>query len=405
MALRATLPFAFGERGMLMKELCKTVTGLPGSSIRKMFNMAQGMDDLISFALGEPGFVCAKHIQEAACKAIHDGETHYTVNAGILPLREALSKKMEQKKKVLYDPTSEIMVTSGGVEALYLSMKVILNPGDEIILGAPYFSNYIGQIGMCDAKAVIVPLLEEDGFQYNVENLKKAITDKTKCILINSPSNPTGSVTSEKILKEIAELCIEKDLYLITDEVYQDFIYGDIPYYSIASYPGMKDRTVIVDSFSKTYAMTGWRCGIILGPSAIVSQAVKIQENVVSCVNTPTQYAAMAALEGPQDVLQEMLKQYDENRRLLMKEINEIKGLSVVVPQGAFYAFVNIKLTGMSSEEFAVELLKKAKVVVVPGSGFGEAGEGYIRISYVTSKEDMIEGLRRIGNFMADLKK
>lgn len=383
-----------------MKDLSKVVTDLPGSSIRKMFNLAQGMENLISFALGEPGFVAAEHINAAACSAIETGETHYTVNAGILPLRKALSKTMLGKKGVLYKPESEIMVTSGGVEALYLSMKVILNPGDEIILGAPYFPNYMGQIGMCEAKPVIVPLLEEDAFQYNVENLRNTITDKTKAILINSPSNPTGSVTKQSILEEIAALCIEKDLYLITDEVYQEFIYGDVPYFSIATCPGMKERTIIVDSFSKTYAMTGWRCGIALGPEAIVSEMVKIQENVVSCVNTPTQYGALAALEGSQDVLREMLAQYAENRKILMEEVNSIDGLSVIVPQGAFYAFVNIKETGMTSEEFAIALLQKAGVVVVPGSGFGEAGEGYIRISYVVSKEDTIEGLKRIRKFM-----
>jgi len=386
-----------------MKEISKEVAAIKGSSIRKMFNMAQDMDDLISFALGEPGYTAAEHINEAACCAIRDGNTHYTVNAGILPLREAISKKMEKKKCIKYDPVSEIMVTSGGVEALYLSMKVILNPGEEVLMGAPYFPNYLGQIYMCGAVPNIVTLLEEDGFQYNVENLRNAITDKTKILLLNSPSNPTGSVTSEETLKEIAKLCIEKDLYLITDEVYQDFIYGDVKYYSIASYEGMKERTVIVDSFSKTYAMTGWRCGIVLGPSYLVSQMVKIQENIVSCVNTPTQYGAIAALEGPQDTLKYMVEQYDANRNMVLKEINSMPGLSCTALQGAFYAFINIKKTGLSSEEFAINLLKEGKVVVVPGSGFGEAGEGYVRISYVSSKEETIEGLKRIRSFMEKL--
>ena len=386
-----------------MKELCSSVTALSGSSIRKMFNMAQGMDDLVSFSLGEPGYSAAEHICRAATDAINRGDTHYTVNAGILPLREALSTHMEKKKGILYDPATEIMVTSGGVEALYLSLKVILEPGDEIILGAPYFPNYIGMIGMCGAKTVIVDLLEEDGFQYNVENLRAAVTDKTKAILINSPSNPTGSVTSEEVLRGIADLCIEKDLYLITDEVYQEFIYGDIPYFSIATVDGMRERTVIVDSFSKTYAMTGWRCGIILGPQPIVSQMVKIQENVVSCVNTPTQYAAIAALEGPQDVLKEMLSVYDANRRLVMEEINSMPLLSVIEPQGAFYAFVNVKGTGLSSQAFAVRLLQEQKVVTVPGSGFGSAGEGYIRLSYVATPEDTKKGLARIRKFVESL--
>lgn len=386
-----------------MKEISKSIAAIKGSSIRKMFNMAQEMDNLISFALGEPGYTAAEHINEAACAAINEGKTHYTVNAGILPLREAISKKMKIKKGIKFDPASEIMVTSGGVEALYLTMKVLLNPGEEVLMGAPYFPNYLGQIHMCGAVPNVVPLLEENEFQYNVRDLRNAITDKTKILLLNSPSNPTGSVTGEKILKEIAELCMEKDLYVITDEVYQDFIYGDVKYYSIASYPGMKERTVIVDSFSKTYAMTGWRCGIVLGPSELVNQMIKIQENVVSCVNTPTQYGAIAALEGPQETLKYMIEQYDVNRKLVMKEINNMPGLSCVTPQGAFYAFINIKETGLTSEEFAIKLLKEGRVVLVPGSGFGDAGEGYVRISYVSSREDTMEGLRRIRIFMEKL--
>ncbi len=382
-----------------MKELARSITKQKGSSIRKMFNRAQGLSDVISFGLGEPGFPTPMHIGNAAAEAIKRGETHYTVNAGILELRNALSKKMEEKKKVHYDPAKEIIITSGGVEALFLSFKAILNPGDEVIVGTPAFPNYFGQIELCDAKVVMVPLLEEDDFCYNVENLRNAVTDKTKAILINSPSNPIGSVTGEKILRQIAQLCIEKDLYLITDEVYQEFIYADTPYFSIASCDGMKERTLIVDSFSKTYAMTGWRCGFVLGPEAIISQMVKMQESVVSCVNTPTQYAAIAALDGPQDVLKDMLLQYDENRKLVMEQINQMKYLSLKMARGAFYAFVNIKDTGMTSEEFAIDLLEKKHVVVVPGSGFGDGGEGYVRISYVSSKEDMVEGLRRMKEY------
>ena len=382
-----------------MKELAYSITRQQGSSIRKMFNRAQGLNDVISFGLGEPGFATPAHIGAAAAKAIEQGETHYTVNAGILELRQALAEKMKEKKQVAYDSAKEIIITSGGVEALFLSFKAILNPGDEVIIGTPAFPNYFGQIELCDAKVVMVPLLEEDDFCYNVDNLRAAVTEKTKAILINSPSNPIGSVTGEKILREIAKLCIEKDLYLITDEVYQEFIYADTPYFSIASCEGMKERTLIVDSFSKTYAMTGWRCGFVLGPEAVISQMVKMQESVVSCVNTPTQYGAIAALKGPQDVLKEMLAQYDENRRLVLEEINKMKHLSLKMARGAFYAFVNIKDTGMTSEEFAIDLLEKKHVVVVPGSGFGDGGEGYIRISYVASKEDMIEGLRRMKEY------
>lgn len=386
-----------------MKELSTTITCQKGSSIRKMFNRAQGLDNIVSFGLGEPGFDTPVHIKQAAEKAIKRGETHYTVNAGILELREALSEKMAVKKGVKYNPAGEIIITSGGVEALFLSFKAIINPGDEIIVGTPAFPNYFGQITLCGGKIVMVPLLEEDDFCYNVENLRKAVTDKTKAILINSPSNPIGSVTGEAILREIAKLCVEKDLYLITDEVYQDFIYTDTPYFSIATCPGMKERTLIVDSFSKSYAMTGWRCGFVLGPEAIISQMVKMQESVVSCVNTPTQYAAMAALEGPQDVLKEMLAQYDENRKMVLEQVNQMKNVSIKMARGAFYAFMNIKETGMTSEEFALDLLDKEHVVVVPGSGFGEGGEGYVRLSYVASREDTVEGLKRMKHYTDSL--
>ncbi|MFV0529617.1 MAG: pyridoxal phosphate-dependent aminotransferase [Lachnospiraceae bacterium] len=387
-----------------MKTIASSIENILGSSIRKMFNMAQGMEDTISFALGEPGYVAAEHIALAAQKAIRDGHTHYTVNAGILPLREAIAQTMLRKKAVSYLAETEVMVTSGGVEALYLAMKVLLNPGDEVILGAPYFPNYLGQIHMCGAIPKIINLTEEDGFQYDVDVIEAAITDKTKILLLNSPSNPTGSVTEQKRLQAIAALCVKRDLYLITDEVYQDFIYGEVDYFSIASCPQMKERTVIVDSFSKTYAMTGWRCGIALGPEKVIREMVKIQENVVSCVNTPTQYAAIAALEGPQDVLAEMKEQYAQNKELLVEEINHMPLIHVNNPMGAFYAFVNIKKTHMTSEEFAVALLKQARVVVVPGSGFGEAGEGYVRLSYVSSKEDMVEGLKRIRTFVTELE-
>lgn len=386
-----------------MKELANSITRQKGSSIRKMFNMAQTMENVISFALGEPGFSTPQHIGEAACQAIKEGKTHYTVNAGIPELRNVLSEKMADRKGIRFNPDSEIIVTSGGVEALFLSFKALLNPGDEVIIGTPAFPNYFGMVELCDAKLVMVPLLEEDEFRYNVENIRKAITDKTKVIMINSPSNPIGSVTGEAILRDIAALCVENDLYLMTDEVYQDFIYGDVPYFSIATCNGMKERTLIIDSFSKTYSMTGWRCGFVLGPQAVISQMVKMQESIVSCVNTPTQYAAVAALNGPQDVLKIMLDQYNENRELMLNEINSMKGISLRMAQGAFYAFVNIKETGMTSEEFAMELLKKEKVVVVPGTGFGDGGEGYIRISYVSSKEDTIEGLNRIKKFTEEI--
>jgi aminotransferase len=386
-----------------MKALCGDVEKLEQGGIRRMFNMAQDMEDAIILAIGEPGFTAADHIAEAAIHAIRNGNTHYTVNAGVPELRKKLSEKTEVGKGVKYDWDSEIMVTAGGIESIYLSMKVILSPGDEVILGAPYFPNYIGVIKMCGAVPVLVKQKEENAFRYNVKDLESAITNKTKLLLINSPCNPTGAVTGEDTLREIAALVKQYDLYLMTDEVYQDFIYdADTKFFSIVTCSGMKERTVIVDSFSKTYAMTGWRCGFTLAPAGIIKQMVKIQENVVSCVNTPTQYGAIAALEGPQTTIKEMRREYGANRDYLVKEVETMPGLRLIQPKGAFYAFVSIQDTGMTSEEFAIRLLKEKQVVVVPGTAFGEAGEGYVRISYVTSKEQLAEGCRRMKEFAVE---
>jgi len=279
-------------------------------------------------------------------------------------------------------------------------MMVTLDPGDEIILTDPFWTNHPSQVLMTGAIPRFVKVYEEDGFAYNPDNVRKAINSKTKAILINSPANPTGSVAGREVLEEIAKMAIEHDLIVITDEVYQHLIYDGAEFVSIASIPGMKERTVIIDSFSKAYAMTGWRIGYAAGCREILQNMIKLHENVVSCITTSSQYGAIEALEGPQDYLKYMLEKYAARRNLIVEGINSIEKLSCIKPKGAFYAFPNITGTGMKSEEFAVELLKKTGVVVVPGSGFGEAGEGFIRISYATSEENIKEGLRRIKAFV-----
>lgn len=383
-----------------MVQVSKIAKEIQGSTIRKMFNMASKMTDTVSFALGEPDFVTSKNIIDAACRALQDGQTHYTPNAGILPLRQAIAKKLKNKNNVDVDPEREVMVTAGGMEALMLAMMVVLDPGDEIIVSDPFWTNHPSQVLMIGAIPRFVKVYEEDGFIYNCENVKKAINKNTKAILINSPANPTGGVADKKTLEELARIAIEHDLIVITDEVYQHLIYEDTEFVSIASIPGMKDRTVIIDSFSKAYAMTGWRIGYAAGCEEIIQNMVKLHENVVSCINTPSQYAAIEALEGPQDYLKYMLDKYTARRKLIVEGINSIENLSCIKPKGAFYAFVNISKTGKTSEEFAVDLLKNTGVVVVPGSGFGEAGEGFVRISYATSEEKIIEGLRRMKGFV-----
>ena len=387
-----------------MVRVSKIAQEIKGSSIRKMFNMAGSMTDTVSFALGEPDFTTSKNIIDAACKALQEGITHYTPNAGILPLRQAIAKKLKNKNNVEIDPETEVMITAGGMEALMLVMMVTLDPGDEIIVTDPFWTNHPSQVLMTGAIPRFVKVYEEDGFVYNPDNVKKAINSKTKAILINSPANPTGGVAGREVLEELARIAIEHDLIVITDEVYQHLIYDGAEFLSIASLPGMKERTVIIDSFSKAYAMTGWRIGYAAGCREILQNMIKLHENVVSCITTSSQYGAIEALEGPQDYLGYMLDKYAVRRNLIVEGINSIEKLSCIKPKGAFYAFPNITGTGMKSEEFAVELLKKTGVVVVPGSGFGEAGEGFIRISYATSEENIKEGLKRIKAFVEGLK-
>ncbi|MHC1719863.1 MAG: pyridoxal phosphate-dependent aminotransferase [Clostridiaceae bacterium] len=378
-------------------------TNTPRSTIRVMFDMAATVDNVICFAAGEPDFDTPQNIVDAAKKALDAGETHYTPNAGIPQLRKAISKKLLEVNKVSYDPETEIIVTAGGVEALVLSMLSTLDPGDEVILPDPSYPNYLNQIMMLDTVPKFVQVFEEDSFMYRPEKLEEVITPKTRILILNSPANPTGGVASLEKLKAIAKIAVEHDLLVLSDEVYRDFIYDGMEFYSISSLEGMKERTVIIDSFSKTYAMTGWRIGYAAGPKEVIGSMAKLQENVVSCVNSATQYAAIEALEGPQDSVKVMLDKYAERRDLVYNGINSIENLSCKKPEGAFYAFVNISKTGLTSQEFAMRLLKEESVIVVPGTGFGKHGEGFIRIAYPTSNENIEEGMRRIARFAKSL--
>lgn len=385
-------------------EKAAIIDTIPSSPIRKMYNMALGKTNLINFVLGEPDFDTPENIIEAAHKAMLDGQTHYTPNAGILPLRQAITKRLKEKNNVAVDPESEVIVTIGGTEALLMSMMSMLNPGDEVIVSDPFWSPYIAQLKICRAVPKLVKVYEEDGFAYRCENVEAAVTPKTRGIIINSPANPTGGVIGRKTLEGLAELAKKHNLFVISDEVYQELIYDGEEHVSIASFDGMKDRTIVIDSFSKAYAMTGWRIGYAAGCKEIIKSMVKLQENFASCVHTPTQYAAIEALEGTQEPLKEMLKKYISRRKLIIQGINEIDKLSCISPKGAFYAFANISKTGLSSEEFAIKLFENTGVVVIPGSGFGSFGEGFIRISYAASEEKILEGLRRMRAFTETLK-
>jgi aminotransferase len=290
------------------------------------------------------------------------------------------------------------------MQALMLLMLALVDPGDEVIISDPYWPNYVGQVKTCGGVPVLVKVREQDGFVFDPGQVRKAVTPRTRILLVNSPANPTGGVAGREVLRALAELAIEKDLVVVSDEVYRHFLYDGAEFVSIATFPGMQQRTFIVDSFSKTYAMTGWRVGWAAGPAEVIRDMVKLQENVAACVHTATQYAAIEALRGSQEPLRRMLAEYAQRRSLLLAEIAGIEGLSCVPPKGAFYALVNITRTGLSSEAFATRLLTEKAVAVVPGTGFGEEGEGLVRVSYATSQERIRQGFARIKAFVAGLK-
>ena len=384
-----------------MSIISKKSQEIPGSMIRKMFAMQTGMTDVVSFALGEPDFTAPKHVVEAVIASLNRGETHYTPNAGIPALREAVSRSY-QARGLDYSP-AEVMVGAGAISLLCLACTAVLDIGDEVLLPNPGWANYKGLMMQVGAVPVPVDCREENGFMYDVADLRAAITPKTKAILVNSPSNPTGGVASAENLREISELAKEKDLVVITDEIYRELLWDDEPYTSIASFPGMKERTIVVDGFSKTYAMTGLRLAYCAAPEEVIAVMTKLVENVLSSVNESIQWGGVAALTESQDCVEEMKVQYRRRRKLIVDGLNAIPGISCLPPKGAFYAFANITGTGLSSWDFAIRLLQEKHVVTVPGTGFGEGGEGYVRLSYATSEEAIREGLKRIREFAENL--
>lgn len=384
-------------------DVSKNTMLIQPSAIRKMFNKAQQYDKVVSFTLGEPDFTASENVVKAGCDAIKNGMSKYSANAGIIELRQAVSDNLLVKNNVLHNPQSEITITVGAMDALYLTLKVLLNPGDEVIVSAPCWTNYLQQIKMCDGVPVLVPVTEENDFMYDIYTLKDSITDKTKAIIINSPCNPTGGMLDLKTLEGIAKLAKKHDLMIISDEVYQHIVFDGNKHISISTIEGMKEHTVIIDSWSKAYAMTGWRVGYAAGPEWLVSNITKLQENVVACAATPCQYAALEALRGPQDYVDYMVSQYKERRDIIVEKLNEIPGISCKKPKGTFYAFANIKGTGMSSVDFAMKLLEEKQVVIVPGTAFGDSGEGYVRISFATSKEEIAKGMELIKEFVLEL--
>lgn len=365
-----------------------------------MFNQLGSNPDCVNLVLGEPSFQTPVHIIEAAHEALMEGNTHYTHNTGIAELRRVVSESLLKERRLYYDPDTEILITAGAQEALYLSLQAILCPGDEVILTDPFFPPYENEIRLAGGEPVFVTVREEDGFVFDISDLEDAITEKTKAILLNSPANPTGSVIGDEVLNGIARITEEYDLYVISDEVYSSLLYDKRTYTSIAQLEGMKERTVLINSLSKSYAMTGWRIGYAAVNSATRLRMTHLQENVMACVSNPSQYAAIEALRGPQDFLEQMHKEYQSRREVLVEGLNRIPGISCRYPEGAFFVFANINDTGMDAEQFVWKLYEESGVLLVPGSGFGRGGEGFVRISFAASMDCLREGLRRIEAFV-----
>ena len=366
----------------------------PASGIRKMFDLAEKYDDAIKLTVGEPNFDTPLNIKEAAKKAIDEGFTHYSPNAGLKELRQAVADQYEGFPKGY---TSEnVMITVGALEALALSIFATIDPGDEVIIPDPAFPNYEGQILMAGAVPVAVPVYEENDFKIKAEDIEKAITPKTKAILLNSPSNPLGAVLEKSDIEAIAEIVQKHDLLVYSDEVYDKIVYDGCKCFSMASIPEVQDRVIIINGFSKTYAMTGWRLGYIVADKEIISNMPKLQEGILSCVPTFVQIAGIEALKGPQDSLRNMISDYARRRDILVDGLNSIPGISCKKSPGSFYAFPNIKAFGKTSLEFAEELVREAGVVAVPGSAFGKMGEGYMRFVFASSDENLEEAVRRI---------
>ncbi len=386
-----------------IKELInKTVIDTPPSGIRKFFDLAAEMDDVVSLGVGEPDFVTPWHIREVGITSLEKGKTHYTSNAGIKELRVELSKYMKRRFKVEYDPLSEIIVTVGGSEAIDLFIRTVVNPGDEVLVPEPSFVCYKPIVNFAGGVAVPIETKVENEFRLTAEELKQAITPKTKVLILPYPNNPTGGIMRREDLEEIAEVIRGTDILVLSDEIYAELTYEG-QHVSIAEIDGMYERTVIVSGFSKCYAMTGWRLGYACGNKEIIRMMTKVHQFAIMSAPTLAQHAAIEALRNGDDDIAVMREEYDRRRRVIVKGFNDM-GLTCFEPKGAFYAFPCIKSTGLTSEEFCEQLLMSEKVAVVPGNAFGESGEGFIRCSYAYSVEDINRALKAIERFIKKVK-
>lgn len=373
------------------------------SLVRDLFNEAKRYEDVIDLTLGDPDVQPHQSIKDAACSAIQSGKTRYSQNAGLLELRQTISRYYVRTEKLLYDPETEIIVTVGAMEGLYLALLSLLNPGDEVIIPAPYYVNYVQMVRMCHAIPVLIDNSEISDLTFSIDDIKKAISPKTRAIMINTPCNPSGQIIPQEIIEAISEIAQKHDLAVISDEVYKCLIDDNSPFKSIASIDGMRERTILINSLSKEFCMTGYRIGYVLAPGEIISAMTKLQENVCACAPLPSQYAAIKALSGEEDYSKDMVRIFTERRNLLYDSIVAIEKLNARPPEATFYMMVDISKTGMKSIDFCYALLRDSHVAVVPGITYGQCCDNYIRIAFTLSTDRILEGVERIAKFVNEL--
>ena len=387
----------------MMKELNPEVLGIKPSGIRKFFDLVSEMKDAISLGVGEPDFETPWHIREEGIHSLEQGRTFYSSNAGLMELRNAISDKVREEHGISYHAKEEVMVTVGGSEAIDLAMRVILTPEDEVLIPEPCYVSYLPCAKMAYGVPVPIQLEEKDEFRLTPEKLEKAITEKTKLLVLPFPNNPTGGIMEERDLEEIVPIILKHNLYVLTDEIYSALSYKG-KHHSIIEFPGMRERTVYINGFSKAYAMTGWRLGYACAEERILKQMLKLHQFAIMCAPTTSQYSAVEALRNGDADVRKMRDAYDERRRFLVYHLRKM-GLDCFEPYGAFYVFPSIRKFGLSSEEFAEKLLKEEKVAVVPGNAFGASGEGFIRISYAYSLDNLKKAMERMERFVKSLEK
>ena len=382
--------------------LSDKVIKMKPSGIRKFFDIVSEMPDAISLGVGEPDFDTPWNIREEGIYSLEKGRTFYTSNAGLLELREAICEYNERRFQLMYDPKKEIMLTVGGSEGIDVALRAMLNPGDEVIIPEPCYVSYLPCVQLADGVPVTISLKNENQFRLTKEELEAAITDKTKILVMAFPNNPTGAIMTREDLEAIAEVIIKHDLYVISDEIYAELTYSG-NHVSIASLPGMRERTIVIGGFSKAFAMTGWRLGYAMGPAMIMEQMIKIHQFAIMCAPTTSQYAAIVAMRDCDKDVVHMREAYDQRRRYMLNAFKEM-GLPCFEPKGAFYLFPDIREFGIPSEEFATGLLKAKKLAVVPGDAFGDCGEGFLRISYAYSLEELKTAVGRLAEFVEELR-